>query len=224
MTASALDVCSAHRPGFGLEQAGVEIAPTGACAQPSGRAERDPSERLPPAARFLIHDVKQRWAPPEASPGCRPAASRAARGVAVHGDRQNLRSRTPRHRRRRFLEFRSDGRAARARPGRSAEASFTAGRLFRWGYWSSKAACRQSRREALRDGRVQGRRGKPCPIGEGSSKNRSSDFDADPPGPSRFTARPTPEPVSKASGVSLRATASTHPCRTRFPLPLAGRG
>ena len=52
---------------------------------------------------------------------------------------------------------------------------FTAGRLFRWKHWSSKAARRQSLPEAHRNGRVQGCRGGTCPIGEGSSsKNRPS--------------------------------------------------
>ncbi len=83
-----------------------------------------------PAARVLIHDVKQRWASPKASPGFRRAASPAARCVAFLGIGEHLRSRTLRHRRRRFVDLRSDGRAAMARPGRSTEASFTAGRLF----------------------------------------------------------------------------------------------
>ena len=65
-------------------------AHTSGSARQTEHAERDPTAWLPPAARFLIHDVKQRWATPKASPCFRRAASRAARCIEVHSDRRHL--------------------------------------------------------------------------------------------------------------------------------------
>ena len=155
-------------------------APTGACAQPPGRAERDPAAWLPPAARVLIHDVKQRWAPPKASPGFgeRPAERLAASQSVVtentFGPGRCAIVANASWTSGPTTEPRWLGQADRRK-----RASPPAG-CFRWGYWSAKAVFRQSQRGSLRGGRVQACRGKPCPIGEGYfSKNRSSHLTAD---------------------------------------------
>ncbi len=63
-----------------IERAGVEIGSDGRMCAAAGTCRARSVRMASAAARVLIHDVKQRWAPPKASPGFgeRPAERLAA--------------------------------------------------------------------------------------------------------------------------------------------------
>ena len=152
-----------------IERAGVEIGSDGRMCAAAGTCRARSGRMASAAARVLIHDVKQRWAPPKASPGFgeRPAERLAASQSVVmentFGPERCAIVANASWTSGPTTEPRWLGQADRRK-----RASPPAG-CFRWGYWSAKAVFRQSQRGTPRGGRVQGCRGKPCPIGEGYS-------------------------------------------------------